>query len=260
MQTNITGDHEEASQGDAIIYCRISSPKQKNKRHLNIPNGLSLLTQEEICREYCENNKLNIISVVHEVVSAREMRRMKKFHELISEMEPNSFLVVSDISRFSRNMRNALETLEELKRKQINIHAVCNNCSYDDQPLNRFQFRSYLNQAELESDQISARVKRSIKNRKKLGSKIGKTQFGFDTYYDKKGIRREKPNFTEQNILLIIKKLKNDDYSLEEIAEFLNENNYNTARWSEWSSERVKRQLKLLKSNIYQKKLVDMMF
>lgn len=216
---------------NVVIYCRQSQNKVDDQ---------ACELQEKNCKEYCQANQHNILEVVYETVSARNMQMMKKFNKLVAITPPGTLLLVSDISRFSRNVRQALETIETLKNKGIEIYAVNNNCGYDEY-LNRFQFRSYLNQAELESDRISERVKKSINGRRKLGCKIGRSKFGYETFYDVDGWRKERINRHEHKILEEIKKLKKLNYSVREITDHLNETKQiDRIRWKKWTYSRVR--------------------
>jgi DNA invertase Pin-like site-specific DNA recombinase len=237
-QYNAENNQHSVEMEKAAIYCRKSTSKGIDG-YAGLPE-LPLSNQEALCREYCMHNNLTVSKVVHEITSARDMDKMTKLNELVAQLEPGTVLLVSDVSRFSRNVLQALVALNELSQKQVSVHAVNPNCTFDEQSLNKFQFRSHLNQAELESDIISDRVKKSIDTRRKLGCKIGKSKFGFECYYDDRGLRRERENEKEQGIIDMIKDKLDSGNTTAEVAGYLNEND-ETFRGKKWTSAHINR-------------------
>jgi len=207
---------------DAIIYCRRSN--RNNNSYYN-KMELSIVHQNKVCSEYATKHNMLVINSITENSSARNINNQKGLLKLLENLKDNTLILVSDVSRFSRNMRQALEILESLRLKKIYVHAVCNNCTYNDQSHNRFHFRSYLNQAEFESDQISERLIRSISERKKVGIKIGSSKFGYECFYDK-GIRRERINKKEKDVIELIMIKKTAGQTHVQIANFLNKKKY----------------------------------
>ena len=218
----------------AVIYCRKSC-----KSYNSYGNELSFSMQQDMCTEFCLANNLVILNIIHETTPARDMDNMVKLYDLLGDIKLDTLLVVSDITRFSRNVMQGLEIIENLLEKKSTIYAVYNRCCYNDNHFNRNQFRIFLNNAEFESDQIAERINRSLKHRRSIGSKIGRSRFGYSSYYVKGGIRKEKQNKREQNIILMIKKLRNSNNSTSEIVSILNNKGYNF-RDKEWNNRRVK--------------------
>lgn len=216
----------------AVIYCR------KSRKTSN--NELSFSGQQDACVEFCNINGLNILNIVHETVSAKNMELMTNLCDLIENITSNTLLVVSDVSRFSRNVMQGLKTIDSLLDKNCTIFSVLNNCCYNDNHFNRNQFRLFLNNAEFESDQIAERINRSLKHRRKVGSKIGRCKFGYSCHYIKGGIRKEKLNKHEQKIISMIKNMiNNENKTPSEIANILNNKGLNF-REKEWNSNRVR--------------------
>lgn len=226
---------------ESAIYCRKSSVGKNPNSKYGIAE-LSLSMQKEICNDYCKKNNITVLSEfeVSETVSARNMSNMVELHILIKKLKgkKNVVLIVSNVSRFSRNVRQAIGILEELRENGIFVQSVNDNCRYDNDFTNRHHFRQQLSQAEFESDQIVDRANKSIENRRKKGCKIGKSRYGYETYYDKNGLRRERQNEAEQIVLKLIQLHKKKGFSAKESAMFLNENNY-TFRKKVWTAVRV---------------------
>lgn len=221
---------------NAVIYCRKSSNSNSTE--------MSISLQKHLCEEFCSINKLQVLKCVNDIVSGRNMNEMTKLQKLINDISSDTLLVVTDVSRFSRNVKQGLEAIDGLKSKQSTVYAVCNHCCYNDSYLQRFQFRLYLSNAELESDQISDRIYRSIDVRRKLGCKIGKSKYGYETYFDKKGMRRERFNRIEQSVINKIKSMLNKKYNITDVIDYLNNNN-KLFRDKKWNTQRIKYVLRI---------------
>jgi DNA invertase Pin-like site-specific DNA recombinase len=181
----------------AYIYCRISTQYSKTSHSLD--------SQEDQCIEYCKNLGYNVKEIIKDKISSRNMTNFEAIKNLISVMDSGDTLIISEISRFSRNVMKGIELLEEMSKKGINIHSVKENINYSDS-INKYLFRLFLNQAEYESDTISFRINTSIKHLKKIGAHIGgKTKFGYEMYFND-GIKKIRRNYSEHRIISRIKK------------------------------------------------------
>jgi DNA invertase Pin-like site-specific DNA recombinase len=222
----------------AVIYCR-KSQRCVGPRSFSNPNDLSLERQKNICLEYCKNNNLKVTKIYSEIASARNMNKLKELNLLLNKVNSNIIILVSDVSRFSRNVYQALEKLEILRSKNVSVHSIHNNITYDNNPNNRHEFRRLLSCAEYESDIYSERIKKSLNFRKKNNCKIGRSRFGYESFYDNKGFRRERINKREQYIFRLIGSKNRSGFNYPQIADFLNNKNY-TFRNKEWTSQRVR--------------------
>ena len=159
IENKMTTKKSKTEKKNVIIYCRISSPKQ------------SLDSQEYACKQYCIQFGLNIIKIVHEVGSAWK-KKLILLDKIINNNNNISILIYS-ADRFSRNTLDATRKLDILLRKNINIISV--NDNIDISTLNgRHHFRQLISSAELESDIISDRVKRSVVYNNSIDSDYGK--------------------------------------------------------------------------------------
>lgn len=224
----------------AIIYCRQSQKKSVNSGKKEISTELSLESQERLCRKYCENNKISVLEVIYERGSARDIKNLPNLMKIVKKKEFN-ILLVADVSRLIRNMRDGLNLSKTLSDRGIRIYSVYDDCNYYTGAdfIEKFKFRDLLNHAEFESDQIAYRVNRSLDHRRSIGAYIGNPSFGYECYKDSKGVRKCRINEAE-------KKIYNDIHSLAEnmtymeIAEKLNEHKVAYRGNKEWTGNRVK--------------------
>jgi len=177
-----------------IIYARISSPNQAeyNGQHFSIENQISR------CTEYCQTNLFNITDVVTEVVSARDINKQNGLINIYNT-KSNCNLVVFNISRFSRNTSQALDWINKFKSKHINIIFMEENIHLTSF-IDMHRLRLGLSQAELESNQISHRIKSTNNLLKSKGWKFGRESFGYKSCRQK-GIRKFQINKEEQMIM-----------------------------------------------------------
>lgn len=209
---------------NAYIYCRISSQYSKKTNSLD--------TQEGTCISYCKDNDMNIVEIVRNKKSSRNMMNYDELEKLIEKMKPNDTLVVADVSRFSRNLMKGLQLLDKMDKKKIKIYAVKEQAKYDTFT-NRYTFRNFLNHAEYETDGLSMRINDSIRNIKQKGGTLGGAKFGYEKYIDN-GIRKIRKNMTEHRTIMKIRKMFREGKTPQEIANELNNFNilYRGKRWT----------------------------
>lgn len=224
-QTDIIPDNIRSS----TIYCRKSCTSRYN-------NELSFTVQQHICETFCNSHNLPVTEVVHETASARNTDKTIKLCELLINMDSDTLLVVSDVSRFSRNYLCGMIMLNILNDKKCTVYAVSDNCCYNFN--NNDKFKQLLGNAEFESKQMSKRMNISLKYRRNIGSKIGRSRFGYESYCNKKGIRKEKQNKREQYVINLVKKMKKQELTTGIIASLLNKRGY-TFRGKEWNQNRI---------------------
>jgi len=201
------------------IYCRVSSKEQSK-----YTNGhTSLQVQEETIRKHCAENDIDIVNCVNETYSARNMGKMKGLQYLLGIVSPGRTIFVYDISRFSRNIQDALNILEKLSKKNINVCSVSENINYNT-PSGKNQFRLQLCSSTYFSDMLSQKIKASISYRYNRGDYIGGTPFGFTTKVDQKTQIRTKIESKEE--MKIIEKIRSKkDQDEEKIVKYLKKNN-----------------------------------
>lgn len=177
----------------AYIYCRISKKKSDGNK-----------LQIDKCINYCNDNHIHIAKIYEHSKSSRNMQNSKFLEHIIdNDMQAGDILIVHSICRFSRNMSGGLLILDKLEKKKIKIYSVDDKIGYDNIH-DRFRFRQIMNCAELESDQISHRVKQSFNN--KINRQ--KRQIDNKTYDNKTYEKRRKFNSLIDTPLLILNKNK----------------------------------------------------
>lgn len=190
-----------SSNGNAIIYCRVSTQNQTN--------GFSLDTQMEASTIYCTENNYKIIDIVHEICSAKEMSNQEKLMQLINSHE-NVHIVIHDPSRISRNISDFTQLLHICETKKITLHFVSDNLITDNN-VDIKKVLSSVYDSEIEIKTLSKRMKASIEQRKRNKTYLPSVpRYGY--LYERK-IRNEKlircvrKNVDEQKIIDLINKM-----------------------------------------------------
>lgn len=105
----------------AILYARVSSQRQADK-------DLSIPSQFEQMRKYCQEQGWEIVAeIADEAESGRSMRRvgLQKILSLVRQTPPPlDLLVVWKLSRFTRNLRDAVNLEFELKQHGIEVISI----------------------------------------------------------------------------------------------------------------------------------------
>jgi DNA invertase Pin-like site-specific DNA recombinase len=143
--------------GNAIIYCRVST---KNQTH-----GYSLDSQEEISKLYCNENKYMVLNCVNEVCSAKTLVNQKKLLDIINT-NTNIHLIINDPSRISRNLTDFTQLLSRCEQKNITIHFVSDKLTTNNTNDTKIILSSIYD-AEIEIKTLSKRIKKSIVQRKR---------------------------------------------------------------------------------------------
>jgi DNA invertase Pin-like site-specific DNA recombinase len=196
-------------------YCRVSSKKQSkyNEGHT------SLQVQKEKSLQFIKDNNMTTGIYVEEVFSAKNMNKLKGLKYLCDISVKGDIILIYDISRFSRNIVDSLNLLEELNSKGVSVHSISDNLNYSNIST-RNQFRIELCAANYLSEMVSQKVKASIEFRRARGDHIGNPLFGFATVLEEKThIRTKVYNKTEMDIIDIIS--KNKEKKVEDILELL---------------------------------------
>lgn len=110
--------------GAVVGYCRESTKRQLD----------SLKSQETIIKAFCKTNKLlNSLVIRSEIHSAFRDNDLKRpvFKCMITNIPDYSLIIVSDVSRFSRNYENAIQVIDNLMKKKVNVISVIDRCDTD---------------------------------------------------------------------------------------------------------------------------------
>lgn len=174
---------------NGFVYARVSSPQQNNDSNGN----LSLSSQLQNAKNFCTHFNIPVVKSECDVGSAYKNPSKSQYglNFLIKNMNKNDILVISDVSRFTRNFSHANDVMKKFTKKECYIYSLTDKIWFNNpyRPADNEIFQQKILDSQKESSNISHRVKRSIMFRKNRGDKIGKAPWGRKAVRDSNGRR-----------------------------------------------------------------------
>lgn len=184
----------------AFLYLRTSTAHRS-------PTQVSLDVQKKDLMSYCSSQKFIIGGIYFdEGTSAKNMENLESLNLLLNQLASGDIIIFWDVSRFSRNNRQALNLMEDLSSKNIKIYFFKEKLGYE-MPQERHQVRIALSDAQFLSESISDRIKRINEYKRANGSYVGTPRFGYKVQKSKAGKRVLTKCHKEQRIIALVKKL-----------------------------------------------------
>jgi len=210
-----------------VFYERVSSKGQNDAK-----NGrVGLDTQNFVLLKYAVDNNLWIDSTFREVGSARSLENLKVLHKI----PKNKCVLVYSVSRLSRNLEEGRELIEQFHKRGGYFYSVMENISSFDP-----QFLQIMKNAQIESENLSKKMKETFARIKQMGGHIGVAPYGYETFRVQSGVLNLRESKEEQEIIREIKNLcdeLNNDF--ESVKDMLNERE-TFRRGKKWTYSQIK--------------------
>jgi len=207
----------------AIIYCRVSTPKQTT----------SLELQESVCREFCISVGLEPIRVFKEVASGGSVHR-PVFDRAVNIADMTGARIVSTkVDRISRR----ISVIGKLIDQGIRVRVV----QLGAQDVNEMTLGIFASLAQAERTLIKARTREALRAKKEAGVKLGNPNI---EEVGKLGRAKhaEKARGFNSNIASELVRLEEAGVSTNaEFAECLNRKGFKTSRGKPWTHHNVGR-------------------
>jgi len=223
------------------FYTRVSKKDQIK--------GYSLDGQESILKTWADNKGWRWVKTYSEEASAKDLKR-KKLQELINDAKNGLFdgICIIDNDRLSRSTKDLLNVMDDLLEYNVKIHIY--NLQHIDiySEKGRFTLTNFAAFSEFFRKQLAVKIRTGVKQKMKK-EWFGQAPFGYKIISDVVGNRKKNTrlveNPEEQEILKIMKNLRDEGKSYNEIAEYLNINGYKTRhtkkdKKSNWYSTTVR--------------------
>ncbi len=159
-------------------YIRVSTQEQ------------SLDSQKNSISRYCIDRKLIVDEWFELEMSSRQTTAKRRIDELLSKLTSGDTIIVSELSRIGRSIKETLNIMESVvKKKEARLLVIKQNLDINPQQkhdvTNKILVTVFSMLAELERDFISERTKEGLRARAvksiKLGKPVGTLQ---KTMYD----------------------------------------------------------------------------
>jgi len=194
-------------------YVRVSSIAQVD--------GESLETQSKQINSYAISKgwtvDLENIYVEAGVSGGTEFQDRPEGQKLISNLKTGDVLIFTKLDRAFRNVRNAFNTLHDLKERGICVHFLDLGGEVTGNGVGAIVFAVMSSFASFERERIATRI-REVKQMQKAQGKFvgGRRAFGYDIVDGMKV-----PNKTEQGIISEMRTLKSSGTCLRDIKSWL---------------------------------------
>jgi len=154
------------TENKVVGYIRISTDTQDSER------------QKVDILEYANINKMGSLDFVSEVISSRKEER--KIFKLIEKLESGDKIIVTELSRIGRSMKDINFLVSQCKQKNIDIHVIVDNLiitnigNKDDVMRTDIMIFALSIAAQIERNLISERTKSALKRLKQGGVILGR--------------------------------------------------------------------------------------
>lgn len=224
-------------------YCRVSTDKDEQLD--------SLEKQKEYFEEFAKKSNHTLVRMyADEGISGKQIKNRQEFLRMLKDAQAALFelVVVKDISRFSRNTVDFLNSIRQLKSINIEVMFLSNNQSILGN--SEFILTIFSALAQEESANLSKRVKFG----KNITAQKGRVP-NFVYGYDKADKYTLTINEAEASVVRRIYDMYlNHGYGASKIAIILNNEGLTTKRNAQWSQNAVSR---ILSNELYTGKVIN---
>jgi DNA invertase Pin-like site-specific DNA recombinase len=145
-----------------FAYLRISSDRQDAR------------SQKEEVERYAEKNALEVTDWIEVEMSATKNGfKKRRIDELLHTVRPGDTLIVPEISRLARSVKETHEICSALLKRKVQAHFVKQALQLKDDLPSKIIVNAFGLAAEIEADLISQRTKAGLAAAKARGKKLG---------------------------------------------------------------------------------------
>lgn len=202
----------EINKHNALGYKRVSDVSQIERSSLD--------TQDKEIKKYCQENNLNLLKIfADEGKSGLTTVGRDGFTDLIEEVQPGNFVIVYELSRFSRKQVDVLVYIQDLVKNK-GCTFICLNPRIDSRdPSADLMLGIYSTVFQEESKRTSERVKANMHRLSEEGKLLCRPPFG---YVHNENTREYIPDDEQQEVVQRIKLMHLCGVNQTEIARRLN--------------------------------------
>jgi len=218
----------------AIGYVRVSTNEQAKE-------GISLRHQEEKVKAYAALHEMELVDiVVDEGLSAKTLSGRPGAMRIIDQCLAGEVeaVIVYKLDRMFRNAQEALDVSTKLNKSGVALHSVTEKIDTQS-AMGKFFFTIMAACAEMERNLVSERTRDALQHKKRSGEVYNHAPYGYDVVEGKLV-----DNEYEQGIIKRIKSLREEEVSLQGIADKLNTDNITTKKGKKWEASTVRNVLK----------------
>jgi len=176
-------------------------------------------------------------------ISSRKNMHDRRISELIQGLKKGDKIIVSELSRLARSMRETHNIVHDIAKRKAELHVIKQNLvtKGTSDLSTKIYINSFAMAAEIERDLISQRTKNGLARVKAEGKKLGNPNLKTD---NRKRIK--KANAYAETLRGTITPFINAGYSQRRIVEELNRIGATTSRGNEFKLTTLQRVMKRL--------------
>lgn len=213
-----------------VAYVRVSTDKQ------------DLENQRLEIAKYAERRKIEIDQWCEVEISSRKTAADRQIDDLVKMLRRGDCLIVSELSRLARSMRQIHNIMHDLQKKRVEVHIIKQNLVAKDSDMaTKIYINAFAMAAEIERDLISQRTKNGMALAKQRGKQIGNPNLKADNRK-----RIEKANKYAESLRGVLSGLIGSGLTQRQIVEELNKSGIKTPRGCEFQLISLQRVLKRL--------------
>jgi putative DNA-invertase from lambdoid prophage Rac len=156
-------------------YCRVSTEKQADA-------GESLGTQQRVLQGYAKMNGFRLDKIFTErgVSGSKPLSERPEGSKLLSRLKLGDILLTPKLDRMFRSASDALNVLEDLKRRKISLHMIDLGGDVTGNGIAKLVFTILSAVAEAERDRIRERIRDVKRDQRKRNRYLGgRMRFGW---------------------------------------------------------------------------------
>ena len=215
----------------AIGYVRVSTEQQVN-------DGVSIDLQIEKIKQYCDLYNHELLDIIIDAgISAKNLNRpgITSVLHCLTNNEADA-LVVYKLDRLTRSLADWSTLIKDYFNEKSGKTLLAVVDQIDTSTASgRMCLNLMMTVYQWEREVISERTKAALQHKKSKGQPLGSARFGENITQ-----LNITPNLAEQEVLNLILDLRTIGYTLQQIANYLNENNYLSKRGKSWYQRTVK--------------------
>ena len=231
---------QEPESKTGIVYCRVSSKEQVE--------GLSLETQERICREYAGRNAITVLRVFIDKGESAKTADRPEFQKAISfcaeRKRQINYFIVYKLDRFSRNTYDHVAMTAKLR--YVGTRLLSSTENIDDTPQGKFAETIFSGVAQFDNDVRAERTKAGMLEHVRQGIWVWGAPYGYFRPKPESNIAINEK--TVPYTRLMFEEYAKGIHTYKSLADFLGERGMITTRGKKPFPQQIE---KMLKNPVY---------
>ncbi len=243
--TKITLKTDDNEHHNVCAYCRVSTDEYDQRN--------SLVSQKRFFESYfsSHDNWTNVGVFADEGISGTSIAKRDEFNKMLSlaRKKKIDIILTKEVSRFSRNVLDLLNIVEELREKGVYVWFLSDNINTESN-----DYRDRLSQIATNAEQESLRTSRRVKWGQQMQMQNGvvfgrKEMYGYNIVKNKYGVQEFEIIEEEADVIKLIFEWFSEGDGTHTIARRLEERGIKTKRYKNgWSNTVI---LRLLRNEKY---------